>query len=140
MSPCLPCCLMQLLTCSLNVYVSKQECWKTTSWENTEDCSPAWGCSTRNSQLFVRDISWTHTNSLGVCSGPLSFRNQMKIHCGLVFIYTVIAPLPRQYFSVLIIGVNWWRFAKLLLLGIVFHMAFSTLEVFKNTFIPGVTG
>lgn len=87
----------------------KQKCWKTTSQENTEDCSPAWGCSTRNSQLFVREVSWTHTNSLGVCSGPLCFRNQMRIHCGLVFFYSY-CPSSKV---ILLSAHHWGKFVEI---------------------------
>lgn len=50
-------------------------------------------------------------------------------------------PLSRQYFSVLVTGVNVLRFAKLLWLGIVFYMAFSTLEkIITSTHLTGMLG
>lgn len=40
----------------------------------------------------------------------------------------VYCPLSRQYFATIVMGVNFLRFAKLLRLGIVFYVVFSTLE------------
>lgn len=86
-----------------------------------------------------------HTYWLGICCGPLRFRNKTRIHSGLVFIYILVAtpfqgntpPYRRSRLTVLRWTKLWWQGVGFLLL----YYYFSALKkVITSTHFTGRIG